>query len=815
MKRYLGYLALIVLACAWQERPAFAQASVLGSSFPIYAASSRGSAVAYDTKNHVYLVVSAYGAVNARFVTADGVLLPTCISSGTSFILGGAAFAHFPRVAYSPDANGGLGGFMVTWHEADSVTGGNAVHARAVSYSGCAGVDRIISNTVDGNGTVIAGDKSWWEAGAAISYSPASQRYLVAWRSISSLNDGQTAYSPDDINARLLDLSGQPLGLTPIKVTSSALYEDNPSIAYNPSTNQFLVSFAGYDTSAFIASRTLSAATGALGPQYELSRASGTYITDATFINSTGRFLVAWFQLPGGSTGRLVNGSSGIPEGSVIPLSTRFMANDAMSVAYNAVSDTSFMVSHDQLTIEDGGLEISAAGVPGPGFGATNAGGAGNYYPRIAASSVSKQWLMVTSNSFLTIYGQFIQTGSSGGGGGGGGTPPPSQVQVTGLTPNVALPVPEGTAITWTAATTGGTAPIQYQFVRYTDGLGWSVAQPYSTNNTYTWFPSAGTHALQVWVKSAGSSNAYDAYLSTGMFTILDPAPKLTSLTSNVAFPVSLGVPVTFTASATGGPGPLQYKFLRYSSSTGWTVGQDYSTSSSFVWYPPSGTNAVQVWVRAAGSSAAYQDYMTTGLFGVAGSPAKLTGVVANVNPPIATSTTVTWTASATGGSGPLEYKFFRYDLGANAWSVLRDWGASNQASWTPGVGNSGWQALQVWVRTAGSSSAFEDFWSTGYFLVTDSTELNLTPNRSLTGLRVGDLVAWTANVAPAGSWEYQFVTFDGSSWKVQQPYTASQNTFVWFPPAGTVALQVWIRAAGSHATWERYQTTGMFVVNP
>ena len=112
MKRHLFVLCAVALACTARATPAFAQASALGSSFAIYGAVSRGSAVAYDTRNHVYLVVSAYGTVSARFVSADGTALPYCISSGSNFTVGGAAFGHFPRVGYSPDANGGQGGFM-------------------------------------------------------------------------------------------------------------------------------------------------------------------------------------------------------------------------------------------------------------------------------------------------------------------------------------------------------------------------------------------------------------------------------------------------------------------------------------------------------------------------------------------------------------------------------------------------------------------------------------------------------------------------------------------------------------------------------
>jgi hypothetical protein len=797
MKRYLFYVCATALACAAMETPARAQASALGSSFLVYAAAARGSATAYDSKNHVYLVVSAYGAVTGRFVSADGAMMPNC-ASGAFFVLGGAAFGHFPRVAYSPDANGGLGGFIVTWHEADSPGGGNAVHARPVSLSSCLGPDRIVSGS----------DTTWWEAGPAISYSSASQRFLVAWRAIAAPG------SPgNDIDGRLLDLSGQPIGASPIKITASGAYEDDPSIAYNPSTDQFLVAFRGADTSAFIAARTVAASSGAVGPQYELIRTVGTYITDTTFISSGNRYLVAWFQSPGGSTARFVN-SAGVPEGPIIPLSVRFMANDALSLAYNALSDTSFMVSHDQFSYEDGGMEISAAGVPGPAFGATSIGGKGNFYPRIAASSIDKKWMLVTSNVFTAIYGQFIVTAS------GGGSPPPpppppsvAPLQITSFSANKSFPAAEGTAITWTATTTGGTN-VQYQFWRYSATEGWQIAQPYSSANSFTWTAPAGTDAVQVWARSAGSSAQYEAFAATGYFDILVGA-RLKSFFPNRAFPIPLHVPVTFTATAVSAQGAVQYQFWRYSASTGWILAQDYSPSNTYTWYPLEGLNAVQVWVRTVGKSVAYEDYATSAMF-TASAAAVITGLSANVPFPATPGTPITFTASATSGGGTIEYKFWGYNAAYNSWSPMRDWGVSNQMTWTPGAGDSGLYQVQVWVRDIGAALPYEDWRSTQLFSITNSTNLTLNVSRSLSGLRSGDSVTFMAQATGgSGNWEYAFWGYNGSSWVLLQPYTVNQNNFSWGVSPGTLAIQVWIRAPGSIAPYERWATTAMFVVSP
>jgi lysophospholipase L1-like esterase len=309
---------------------------------------------------------------------------------------------------------------------------------------------------------------------------------------------------------------------------------------------------------------------------------------------------------------------------------------------------------------------------------------------------------------------------------------------------------------------------------------------------------------------------AYDAAnnqspRSSAASAVTAAPPKLAGVNSSVAFPAAWNVPITFTAAASGSAGAVQFKFLIYSAASGWRVGQDYGSSNQFTWFPPLGDNALQVWARGVGSSAGYDDWAATGMFTIASVPARLTAVTSNVTFPVSATTPITWTASAVGG-GTIEYRFLRYSLASNTWSILRDWGPSNRATWTPGAANAGWHALQVWVKSAGSNAAYEDWRGSDYFQVVPPPSVSLTTNRSLAGLRVGELVTWTATVPSGGSWEYQFIAYDGISWKVFQRYS-QENTFSWFPPAATCALQVWVRASGSTADWELYQGSGDFVV--
>jgi cell wall-associated protease len=85
--------------------------------------------------------------------------------------------------------------------------------------------------------------------------------------------------------------------------------------------------------------------------------------------------------------------------------------------------------------------------------------------------------------------------------------------------------------------------------------------------------------------------------LSTGL--------KVTRLTADKANPQPVGTTVTFTAAASGGTGPYEYRWVHYNGSK-WAVGQEWSTSNTFTWTPTvAADHCIQVFVRSAGSTSA------------------------------------------------------------------------------------------------------------------------------------------------------------------------------------------------------------------
>jgi hypothetical protein len=388
---------------------------------------------------------------------------------------------------------------------------------------------------------------------------------------------------------------------------------------------------------------------------------------------------------------------------------------------------------------------------------------------------------------------------------------------VTALTANKAATV--GASVTWTATATGGTAPLQYRFWRQDNGV-WAMVRDYSSSNQFTWTPTVadvGTHGLQVWVRNAGSTNAYDAYRGITFDVTPPPPPSVTSLTANVALPAAVNTPITWTAAATGGTAPLQYQFWRLDAD-GWKMVRAYGTSPTYTWTPTLadvGAHALQVWVRSAGSTAQYDAWSGVSFAITGPPPVVVTSLTTASAPPLQTGSAHTWSAVASGGTAPLQYQFWRRD--ADGWKMVRDWSPSTSYTWMPTIADVGPHDLQVWVRSAGTSSGFDAWRSTSVAIVAPTINLQLVVNATFPH-PAGNEVEWGAiasgGVAPL---ESKFWRLDADGWKVVQDYSTN-SVYRWTPTAadaGTHAIQVWVRSAGSTSQYDAWAGSGLFVINP
>ena len=291
--------------------------------------------------------------------------------------------------------------------------------------------------------------------------------------------------------------------------------------------------------------------------------------------------------------------------------------------------------------------------------------------------------------------------------------------------------------------------------------------------------------------------------------------PVLTSLTSNPSPPFVAGNAVTFTATATGGTTTREYAFWLYNRGTAaWTLARPYSGSSQFTWSAAPGTYNVQVWVRNVGSASSSQDALTTAAFTVmnaAGAPT-LTSVSSNRNFPVAPGTSVTWTANAT-GSAALEYAFWIYNHGARAWTFARPYSASNQFTWSAALGT---YNVQVWVRSVGSASSYQDWQNTAIFKVMNAPPsfLGITSSVPLPA-KVNTAITFRIQASGSLPLQYQFWLYNvgTNTWKSLCGSYMSSNACTWIAKAGTYRLQGLVRNQGSTSSYDDWGQTGIFQI--
>ena len=185
----------------------------------------------------------------------------------------------------------------------------------------------------------------------------------------------------------------------------------------------------------------------------------------------------------------------------------------------------------------------------------------------------------------------------------------------------------------------------------------------------------------------------------------LPSASRTTLIASNVAFPLAVGTTVTWSATATGGVGPLHYKFWAQDQAVGtWTVMRDYAPTPSALWVAPKqGTYMFQVWVRSAGQTALYGTFDTRSNQTVTTPAPSIPFFTADRPLPVPPGTAVTWTTQA-GGTGPLEYEYWLFRPSTNWWKQ-QPYSLSPTFVWTPTIADT--YRVSVRVRPAGSQAGY------------------------------------------------------------------------------------------------------------
>jgi hypothetical protein len=363
-------------------------------------------------------------------------------------------------------------------------------------------------------------------------------------------------------------------------------------------------------------------------------------------------------------------------------------------------------------------------------------------------------------------------------------------------------PQAPGTTIRFTADVTGGGASPELQWWLH-DGKSWSVAQGWSTTRTFTWTPSVANPApsIGVWVRKAPTRLEPDA-IDSMAFPVIRPVVTLTALTADRSAPQPPGTTTTFTAHATGGLAPLEFRWWLYDG-TAWNLARDWSTSNSLSWRPSvvNPTAAVGVWVRSAGATG--DPDVTRGLsFPILTAPVTLGALVSDRASPQPPGTVITFTAPASGGLAPLEFRWWLFD--GVSWHVAREWSTSNTFTWAPSAANPN-AAVGVWVRGSGTTAGADVTRGLAFPIVRPALTLSALTSSMASPQAPGTPITFTASTSGGTApLEYRWWLFNGATWSIAREWSTA-STFTWTPAAANpkAAVGVWVRSAGSAAEFE------------
>jgi hypothetical protein len=391
-------IACLILA---PSHTAFAQLSRLGTSVEAIVGTIgqfRGVDGAYDPRNDSYLMVGGNNAIYGVCVGANGVpkAAPFTIKP-----LGGA-FGAFPRARYSPHIDNGNGGFLVVWVGEAGSTGWGPVYSRVVSCtSGVLGIEQVIDPAL-----------AYLEAAPAIAYSETSQKFLVVWKG---------GY----VTAKLVDNAGTGVGKPALLSMNSAwTVGRDPGVTWNPTHDDFGVSFSGETYSAFVRVPATNPAA-FFRHTMPVSGSARIYITDIDYNPVSGTYLMTWWE---NGLVKVAEFDVGANLLGVRLASTTLGSYDALSIAANPLTGSYLLVGVDHPlnganTDAVIAAELNSNGVPLQGEIGVSTTVPPARHPRVVASRNSKTWnASWAARNFAALGNQVVQTSTTGG----GGTPAPA-----------------------------------------------------------------------------------------------------------------------------------------------------------------------------------------------------------------------------------------------------------------------------------------------------------------------------------------------------------------------------------------------------
>ena len=254
----------------------------------------------------------------------------------------------------------------------------------------------------------------------------------------------------------------------------------------------------------------------------------------------------------------------------------------------------------------------------------------------------------------------------------------PEQKLTVSLSAEKVSPQAQGTTVKLTASAEGGTGKLQYRFYRIKDDVT-TVFRDYSTSTVaYCNPPQAGDYTIYVDARDEAGNT------STAQLDFTWDAPEnsivIKSFEASKVSPQVLGSTVKLTASASGGDGTLQYCFYRVKDGVT-TVFRDYA-ASNVAYCNPSDTGVYELYVDVRDENGKTATKKMEFSWNSSENTLKLDSISVSKKSPQPQGSTVILTANASGGTGKLQYRFYRTVNGRT--TVFRDYSTSNVAYCNP-----------------------------------------------------------------------------------------------------------------------------------